>query len=501
MKKILIFLLIAQITVSCSKKHFNIDNPNYPIAKEVLADANDFKNYNISNHNSLFQAQVSLSGVFFRGLSDQFTTTNAYLGFWTFTDEPRRSLPNSTANDDLPYQMGYPWGKFNEIINNANIIQKTIESDGLVINDDNTTKNELAGSYFDKGVAQGYLSMIYDKAFVVNYDTDVNNLQFKSYTEVLDAAIQNITKAIDLANQVNSFQYQIYKDGPILDKNEFIKLANAYMARFSIAIARSDAEAANLDYNQILNYANNAIDADFWPPSKENVFYNNLQDWSLYMLSDGSGYMPTDIKIQHLFDPNYPVEYPTQSGVVLPPANSNDPRLTDYYEYVGGNFGYLRESRGRHLFSSYRHIRFWDMNWENRDGLQVQIFPKAEIDYIKAECYYRMGDYAQAVAILDQSPRMTVGGQSTTPAKDNVRNALFYEYSIELDLNSGMAVNWAFMRRHDLLQRGTAIHYPVPASELEVVQHPIYTFGGDANADQDGTSDGSNSWKVINLVY
>jgi len=509
--------MIVQIFISCSKEDFNIDNPNYPVASEVLSDANDFKNYNLSNHNSLLQDQVSLTGVFFRALADQFTATNAYLGFWTFTDEPRLTLPNSTANKYLPYQVGGPWYMFNEVINNANIVQKTIEVDGLVIDDEETTNQELAAAYFDKGVAQGYLSMIYDKAFIVNYDTDVNSIEFEDYNQVLNASLENIQKAIDMINGMPSFNYQLYTGGPILDKDSFIKLAYSYMARFSIAVARTDAEAQNLDYNKILNYANNAIEEDFWPESKTDVFYNNLQDWSLYIIpgygtyeipelwgGQYAGYMPTDIKIAHLFDPDYPTEYPTESGAVLPAANTDDPRLVGenkYFVYTGDNFGWLRESRGRHLFSSYLGFRFWDWNDENQDGIPVQIFPKAEIDYIKAECYYRLDDYGSAVQALDASPRMTVGNQSTTASKDGVRNALFYEYSIELDLNSGIAVNWAFMRRHDLLQIGTAYQYPVPASELEVGNYPIYTYGGEANAGQEGTAAGNNDWRNIELTY
>ena len=515
MKKIFFILIGVLVFSSCKKETFNIDNPNYPIDKEVLADPADFLKFNQSNHKNVFQAQVDLDGVFFRGMSDQFTATNAYLGFWTFTDEPRLQLPNTTNNDDLDYQIGGPWDSFNEVIDNSNIVLQNIIEFGVQVTDNNgndITQQELAGAYFDKAIALGYLSMIYDKAFIVNYDTDIDNLQFSDYNDVLAASIDNFNNAINVVNSLSSFEYHVYDGSSTIDKTKFIQLANSYMARFSISVPRTDAEAQNLDYNAILNYANNGLDSNFYPLSKTDVFYNNLQDWSLYIINgygtyaipelgggQYAGYMPTDIKIAHLFDPSYPVEYPTNSDV-LPPANSNDPRLA-YYIYVGDNFGYLRESRGRHLFSSYLHIRFWDGNNENDDGLEVQIFPKAEIDYIKAECYYRLGNYAQAVSVLDASPRGTVGNQTTTAAKDNVRNALFYEYSIELDLNSGMAVNWAFMRRHDLLQIGTATQYPVPASELEVQLMPTYTFGGESNAGQTGTASGANDWRNINLVY
>lgn len=499
-----LILLSALITTSCSQEDFNIPNTNEPDGAAVLANSNDFQNFNISNHTTLFSEQVGFNAIYFRGLADQFTTTNAYRGFWDYCIQPRIAVNNQTSNDDLGVQAGGPWDGFNSVINNANTVIKNIVLDAneVILSDgSDVTNQELAGAYFDKGLGLGYLSMIYDKAYLVNPDTDVNNLMFSSYTEVLASAVQNIENAITSANaQGSDFEYNLYIDSSPVGLSQFIELANSYLARFSIAVARTDSEAQGLNYVKILEYANKGLSSDFYPLSSENVFFNNFQDWSLYTLGDGAGYMPTDIKIQHLFDPSYPTDYPTDE-TILPAATSSDPRLTMYYEYVGAKFGFLRESRGRELFSSYRHIRFFNNNDENADGLPVEVFSKAEIDYIKAECYYRMSDYPGAVSALNASPRMTVGGQSTTTAKDNIRNVLLYENSIELDLNAGMATSWAFMRRHDLLQTGTPTMYPIPASELEITQDQIYTFGGATNSGDTGAASGNNDWKNLTLVY
>ncbi|WP_299122140.1 RagB/SusD family nutrient uptake outer membrane protein [uncultured Tenacibaculum sp.] len=500
MKK-LIYLFSGLLMLSCSQEDFNIDNPNQPNAAAVLSNAADFKNFNTTNHTTLFSNQIGFAGIYFRGLSDQFTTTNAFRSFWNYCDQPRRQINNSTSDDDLAASVASPWGGYNGVINNANIIINNIEnqSGSVVVSGNDLTQQELSAAYFDKGVAQGYLSMIYDKAYIVNPDTDVNALVFSSYTEMLAAAIANIEKAVSIANAQSAITYEIYPGGPAINKATFIQLANAYMARFSIGVARTNAEALTLDYDKILTYANNAITSNFQPESKEDVLFNNLQDWSLFLLGSGAGYMPTDIKIAHLFQPSYPTDYPTDA-TILPAVTTSDPRI-NYYEYVGDKFGFLRASRGRHLFSSYRHVRFFNGNNENVTGLPCQIFPKAEIDYIKAEAYYRKGDITNAVAMLDASPRKTVGNQSTTASADAVRNSLIYENSIELDLASGMAVNWAFMRRHDLLQEGSPTMYPVPASELEITQSPIYTFGSPANKGEVGTASGSNDWRNITLTY
>lgn len=501
MKRI-IYLLICVALVSCTQEEFNIENTNEADAERVLANAADFQNFNISNHTAVMQGQVDFSGIYFRGLSDQFSTTNAFSGFWDFCDQPRRQVINSTSNDDLNGQAGGGWNDFNAVINNANIVINNIENqDGEVIVDGTDfTQQELSAAYFDKGIAQGYLSMIYDKAYIVNPDTDPATLAFSTYQEVLTASVDNIKRAIELATS-NDFEYSVYAIATPIDRSTFIQLANSYIARFLIAMPRTNAEAQSVDYNTVLSYANNGITSNFDPAAEETVFYNNFQDWSLFSLGDGSGYMPTDIKIQRLFDPTYDTDYPVDESIILGEAVSDDPRLGEYYEYVGENFGFLRASRGRYLFTSYRTKKFYNDNDQNQTGIPVNIFPKAEIDYIKAECYYRLNDMAGAVAALDASPRMTVGNQSTTAAGANVLNALLYEVSIELDLASGMCIEWAFMRRHDMLQAGSPTMFPVPASELEITQDDIYTFGGPSSAGDVGTASGSNDWKNINLVY
>jgi len=55
---------------------------------------------------------------------------------------------------------------------------------------------------------------------------------------------------------------------------------------------------------------------------------------------------------------------------------------------------------------------------------------------------------------------------------------------------TGMGVGYFDMRRRDMLQRGTILHFPVPATELEAVNVPVYTIGGDP----DGENVSMGSW-------
>ncbi|WKX77346.1 hypothetical protein [Zobellia laminariae] len=211
MKKIIYFVM-AMTILSCTQEEFNISNSNEADTQRVLANGPDFQNFNISNHSALFDNQIEFQGIYFRGLADQFSTTNAAYGFWGFCDQPRRQIINSTANDDLPTQAGGPWDSFNSVINNANIVIGNIENDGnqVMVGDSDLTQQELAAAYFDKGVAQGYLALIYDKAYIVNPDTDPGALEFSAYQDVFAAAVQNIEIGIQMASSFDGFQYSIF---------------------------------------------------------------------------------------------------------------------------------------------------------------------------------------------------------------------------------------------------------------------------------------------------
>ena len=151
MKK-LIYILTLILTFSCSQEEFNIGNTNEADAKRVLANSSDFQNFNTSNHSSLMTSQIDFSGIYFRGLSDQFSTTNAYSGFWAFCDQPRRSIDNSTTNDDLGSQAGGVWNNFNSVINNANIVINNIENEGgsVIVNDIDAKETSFFRTFWDQ---------------------------------------------------------------------------------------------------------------------------------------------------------------------------------------------------------------------------------------------------------------------------------------------------------------------------------------------------------------
>lgn len=511
-----------------------VDNTNDPNRAQALANASDLVSLMGGATSTALFASSSIWGVHLGGLADQTTSTNRFLSFWDFTFQPRQRLNNRTtyADSDIIFD---PWSDFNGSLSSANEIIGLIEVDGesIVLEDGTDVTNKLlASAYFVRGVSRGYLGMVYNQAYIVEPGTDLSQLEPQPYTDVTAAAVSDLDRAIDIASN-NDFTWDLVPGTSAYSSAQLAEIANSFAARFLMNEPRTNAEASALPasrWETIIDYAENGVGASgslpsFTPASVGETFFTEYADWNTFILNAGTpdeaGYLPTDLKIMHLLDPSYPTDYPDDG--VLGEVESDDPRA-EYYSYTEA-FGFLNPSRDRSLFSNYWNLRMYANNaWFLRTGDPVPLITGTEMQYIKAEANLWLGNLDQAAAELNNSPRGTVPTDleidlpseqignfdfgaaegiaagitmdgSETPA-EFVR-ALHEEYSIELDIMAGIGVHLAFMRRHDLLQEGTPLHYPIPGAELEITQSEYYTFGGVDFAGQDGTASGSNSWKTF----
>ncbi len=116
-------------------------------------------------------------------MADQISTTNAYLDFWGFADQPRRAINNSTTNSNL-YPVSSPWGAYNQSIYNANVVLRLVNVDERTISDDgaDVTAAKKATALFVRGISLGTIGMIYDKGYRVDENTDLSALEFEDYS-------------------------------------------------------------------------------------------------------------------------------------------------------------------------------------------------------------------------------------------------------------------------------------------------------------------------------
>ncbi len=529
-----LLLLIALLVAVGGCRDLSVDNVNDPVRERALGEASGVVALLEGATANTVQMIVEEEGVHMGGLADQTTATNRFFSFWDFAYQPRQRLNNRTTYSDAEI-IEDPWLTFNAAVSSANTIIQRIELDGEdIVLDDGTDVSQklLASAYFIRGVARGYIGLIYNQGYIAGPETDPTVVQdFAPYSEIIAAAVEDIDQGIALAEQVSGFQWDLLPGGNAYSFDQFVEIANSLSARILLNEARTQEEADGWSpdrWQNILDRAEaglgGALEA-FAPTSVGPfIFFCNYCDWNTFLVTggieDGAGYLPTDVKLLHLFDGDYPVDYPDEGN--LDPVETADPRI-QYFKYTT-NYGFLNASRDRSLFTNYWNLRMYAANNWGESGYPIPVMTRAETQYIKAEANVRLGNKAAAAEALENSPFGSVPTDfepnlpaiqlgaiefpdgadglaagltiSAGASDDAFACALHKEYSIELDMLGGIGLQWYFMRRHNLLQEGTPLHYPVPGRELEITFRDYYTFGGADNAGEAGTADGTSSWKT-----
>ncbi|MFP8487753.1 hypothetical protein ACKGJO_01515 [Gracilimonas sp. Q87] len=528
-------LLLATLFVVSSCADLSVENTNDPNRESALANDADLVSLLQGSTGDVFFEITNLWGSNMNAYSDQMTTTNMVFSWWVFTDEPRREMPNFPGFADLAVNSGI-WSSFNAGVQTANTIIELIEVDGetIVVDEADITDKMLASAYFLRGVSKGYLGLIYDQGYDIYPDTDLSNLELVPYTTLIENGIADIVNAVSISDATPGFTWDLIPTQDSWSQAEFNTIAHSLAARILANSPRTASEADALDWSAnpggVLYFANRAVGGPDAAATMEDftatavgsyVFYNNLLDWHTYLLSGPAGYLPPDIKIIWTLDSNYYTEHPGDpANVTANEVQTNDPRI-DYYGFTNDG-GFISAARNADLFTNYFFLREWAENNWGGTGDPIPYYIAAETDYLRAEAHLRAGDKVTAGLILDDSPygngvtditpdlpAVTLGyipadgfsgGNDLLTAVNSdaeFQYALLREYSVEISNLGGIGIQWYFMRRWDMLQAGTPLHYPIPANELEITGITPYTFGGAANAGQDGAASGANSWKDL----
>jgi len=492
-KRISFLALLVFTAQSCAE--LEVENDNSPDAERALANSEDLISLVTGGMGDVFYAQTANSGSNHMDLqSDNLTATNNAYGYWHVCDQPRRELVNNTGYPEY-HLFDTPWTLNNTAIANLNLVINRVLA-GTVIEDDegnDISQNVIAVAYFTRGVALGSIGLVFDRGYAALEEIPGAELVLEDHSKVIEAALTSFERALTAVNKASGFELDFF--GNIYNKDYFIALCNSYSARFMAAVARNTTDAKALDWSKIRTFAQKGITSDFIPLSDnsaiaaENIFLIE------YPIAADATYIPVDQKIAWMLDPvNMPKNYPADATVLGPPSTS-DARYGLYYFY-STNFGYLNASRNRPMFSNINYNRYPTLRGPSSfSGTPVPLMYAAEMRYLQAEAEMQLGNNANSLSLINGGPRKTVGklADATDSSSPSLQHLLHYEYSIELAA-SGLGITWAFMRRYNLLQIGTPLHWPVPARELEVLGEELYTYGSPIKADNENTADGGNSW-------
>ncbi len=490
------FTVLAMSTVmlvGCDADLLDVQNQNQPDFLKVYAKGDDVANVAGGLYNTVFQALHRIAAgreglkPMLAVAADNVTCSHGNFGMWHASSEPR-----DLAWDNAPSYSNeaYIRGTYNLLyssIATANNVIKAIES-GVKIGSNGADNDKvMAFARFVQGIAYSNLALMYDRAHVVDEVSSVDGVLETAipYNEVAVKALEFLDKSIALSNGNFTIPASWMGTAANISSADFKKIVNTNAAILLSYMPRNKTELAAVDWNKVKAYADAGITSDFViMMDGTTLWYDEAGDYLTY---DGWG--KTDMYVVHLMDSKQPNHWGNSANPGhVASTTADDQRLFSDFQYTPSNG--FRAERGYFNFSNYRHKRYDDV-YVSAIGPKPQIM-KAENDMLRAEARVYLGDLTGAAEIINASTRKTRGQMKDVAAvKEDLVQAIHHERHVEL-YTVRCGIQFFEMRKLDLLQKGTFLHFPLPAKILQVfgVQPPFYTFGTVAKADGKGTSAG-----------
>lgn len=491
MKPIKLLYLSALLLLMAGCKKLDVGkNPNDPDFEDVYSSSASVKSIASGLFNTWYTGTHSYTYspyMFLATASDNVTCSWGNQAMRDMSWEPRNAwnnAPNYTYRGTTKDFFDYMY----KSINTASNVMKAING-GLNISggaDNNLVK---AFAKFNQGIAYGMLALVFDRGFIVDENITIPGATVDGAStpdEVAAAAVGYLDEAIALC--ANSFTVPSSWLGTSSDytSSEFKKLCNSWAARIMANMPRNKTQLTAVDWAKVKTYADAGITSDF--TIQQDGYVNWYAEAGDYLTYPGWG--KVDMYVVNLMDNTQPQHWDDNASFPTPPASTNpqDQRIFSDFEYSSLNW--FQASRGYYHFSNYRYQRY-DGSWALGDG-PIPDFTKAENDMLRAEAriYGSGADLAGAAAIVNAGTRVTRG--QMTPVAANLsalEQAILHERHVEMYV-TGMGVQFFAMRKLNLLQKGTPLHWPLPGQTLETfaVSPPFYTYGGVAAADGINTS-------------
>lgn len=498
MRKVYLFLSCCLVIFSC-KKIDSLDDLS-PNKDNVITTGADLQNTLSGSYvewwNAIHGATPNLALLV---AADAYGLSRGNFGTIELGKEPRKAYNNRLiAPTAIKEITEIPWYGCLSAVAAANDVINALDS-GVGLDKGGTQDQSIrAAAHLVRGLSWGYLGLLFDKGVKVDEDTDLEKeLSFVDYPEMIDASVEELEKAIDLAETLGIDFIHDYFNGILLNNEQFIALAHSYAARFLAQSARTKIELDNANWSAIFFHAERGLDFDFAPIANGKE-WQSYQQYTFAETGKGPFWARVDQRIIATLDPTQPAYYPqVQANNEAPlnskKANSNDARLESDFTFEDRIF--FDPDKGEWHFSHYRYSRnLTDAAFEGNgiDMGKMPVFMKADNDLLKAEAALRLGELGESIRFINEGSRVTRGLLSpiNNASASDLEEVIFYERNIEL-LGSAPFSLWLDRRRFANrttkeemqalggLQIGTPAQLPVPAKELIIRKSTLYTFGGE----------------------
>lgn len=529
-KGVLVASLLLFGAAGCAD--LDVRNLNAPDAERALTTAGDleslvagaFKQWWTSN-GYYGDASFGLSTASF-----QHSAWPANVGMVFFSAFPRPEAPNDVAHEYYG-QVEANWARAYRALAAVHQGLRAIEDfprEDWVAEIDS---DELPGadrlarleaySKMVQGLAHGSLALLYDQAFIIDETVDIEDgvitsadaAEPKPYGDVLTAALGYFDEAIALANANNFTIPGNWMGGNAIDQDQFAGIAHAMKARYMAAVARTPAERAAVNWNNVIAELDNA---STWTVSLQPFDYGNwtldvkyyfafagwqqLTYWILGMADQSGQYqewvqVPISQRVPDLDSGPFLINTPDQR--FAQGATFDDQQADSYARYplygvppFSLGTSWQKPDRG-----TWRWSYYWTYElWLDYGAAAWDEIPQAELDLLRAEALYRLNGNAPtaAAAALVDTYRTAAGLDPSGDGNDDCVPKLpdgscgdflemvKWEKRINTQFHGLHGAPWYFEGRGwGDLYKGTALQYPMPCAEAYVLDMlPCYTFGG-----------------------
>ena len=490
-----IFFIIGIFVSSCENFQ-DLDVPNYnnPNRAQVFSNTEDFPTLISGAYNAWWNHLMGASPQF--ALLPASETMGTGFGSWganPFYAIPREAIPNTQGDPVLIPQASWWYGLYqavptvNDILNELVVGGQRVE----IGNEDHTT-SMMAHSYLLQGILFGHLAMLYDKTFLMDEETDIQNYEFDftEYQALMDFAIERVDKAIAICDTATFTDPIEMMPGVIFNNALLARFANSMGARMLAYNARTGQQTQNTDWSKILLYAQGGINEDFLVGVEDGWrgLVIERDPWGYHQLVMDWRWVWVHQRLINMMAPDDPnAAFPWPFGVSsLGEVSSPDQRFDAYFEFNEKiRWASSASSKGYHIMTHYSFKRFRDLY--NQGVGFVNFYTKEENEFYKAEAYLRMNQNLEEATAIINSTRVDKGDLEparTSESVEELKEKLFYERLVE-NLMTFPLGSYFDRRRIDIedmgLYQGTVRHLPIPAQELNLHGYALYTFGGIEN--------------------
>jgi len=436
--------LAVVIGLGACEKQLEVTNPDNPDTDRVLRTPLDAENLIAAQykryHDGLYRTLGS-----FHGMANMLSLQN-YSSLANNCQNSRTPFSNATNSNNpgnvCQGEQNRLYTVLIEVVRSTSSVM-TRMGDGLKIGTPSRDLRARSFAEFLRGVSLGYIALFYDSAAVVSEGmTSVDPGVLMPHTQVMDSAYAALQRAIDHANDpvaiipgADGFPLPAtWIPTNALSKDDFIRLIRSYRARFRANVARTPVERAAADWPAVIADVQAGITADHMNVTNTTTgpFYtwaaqydggdtwhqmppfiigmadtsNNYRNWIATPLGDrGAGNSSFFMATPDVRFPQGATRALQQADFGRSSCQAANTRCKRYFwNRTSGGDVFSGAGWG---WSNYNFVRnaSWRVSGDGGTGQNgaLPFVKKAEMDLLAAEGHIRLGDYASAATLINNS--------------------------------------------------------------------------------------------------